>query len=376
MRFVDADGDGSQASSLANRYLHGPEVDQVFADEQFDAAGQLTNVLWPLADNLGTVRDLANNTGVIVNHRVFDAYGRITGETDASIDHAFAYTGREWDADAQLYYYRARWYDANVGRFISEDPIGFAAGDVNLARYVGNSPTNATDPSGLEEEAWHHRLVKGWLYKNGFIDSHGNTTEKVTGGTLNVHAKENGVILNPEDHNRRPDGVHCKDSEGGTDGMTYEKHFAREMESRTKDGKISVDDLKAAGQATVDKYPKQMGNAPASKTDYPNKKPLGPRQRRGSANTPVVGGLGIIASQLVVQQMQNEALDAYCSGDDTRAGYNSGRMLDASYSEQDYHKRVVLGQDPEVEALPWWKRTLRKMTASMTMCYDGGLTMH
>ncbi|MDX9715704.1 MAG: RHS repeat-associated core domain-containing protein [Dissulfurispiraceae bacterium] len=48
-----------------------------------------------------------------------------------------------------LYYYRARYYDANTGRFISKDPIGFSAGDVNLYRYVGNNPVNWTDPEGL-----------------------------------------------------------------------------------------------------------------------------------------------------------------------------------------------------------------------------------
>jgi hypothetical protein len=40
-------------------------------------------------------------------------------------------------------------YDPTVGRFLEDDPIGFAAGDPNLYRYVGNSPTNKTDPSGL-----------------------------------------------------------------------------------------------------------------------------------------------------------------------------------------------------------------------------------
>ena len=64
----------------------------------------------------------------------------------------FGYTGREQDAETGLDYYRARYYDSAVGRFISEDPIGFGAGDANLYRYVGNSPTNYTDPSGLEAE--------------------------------------------------------------------------------------------------------------------------------------------------------------------------------------------------------------------------------
>jgi hypothetical protein len=58
-------------------------------------------------------------------------------------------------------YYRARYYDARVGRFLSEDPIGFAGGDVNLYRYVGNSPINYTDPSGLI--AWAPLLIGAGL---------------------------------------------------------------------------------------------------------------------------------------------------------------------------------------------------------------------
>jgi uncharacterized protein RhaS with RHS repeats len=49
-----------------------------------------------------------------------------------------------------LYYYRARYYDPKAGRFISEDPIGFGGGDVNLFRYVGNNPGNWVDPEGLQ----------------------------------------------------------------------------------------------------------------------------------------------------------------------------------------------------------------------------------
>jgi hypothetical protein len=48
-----------------------------------------------------------------------------------------------------MYYYRARWYDQTVGQFLSEDPKGFAAGDANLRRYVGNNAVNLRDPSGM-----------------------------------------------------------------------------------------------------------------------------------------------------------------------------------------------------------------------------------
>ena len=76
----------------------------------------------------------------------------------------YLYTGQEYDADVGLYYYNARWYDPKIGRFLSEDPLGFAAGDLNLSRYVNNGPTNAIDPSGLEEFNWaRERLLQDLL---------------------------------------------------------------------------------------------------------------------------------------------------------------------------------------------------------------------
>jgi len=54
-----------------------------------------------------------------------------------------------------LYYYRARYYDPRAGRFLTKDPLGLAAGDVNLYRYVGNNPVNYRDPSGLVAAPWH-----------------------------------------------------------------------------------------------------------------------------------------------------------------------------------------------------------------------------
>jgi RHS repeat-associated protein len=60
-----------------------------------------------------------------------------------------AYTAREWDPEINLYYYRARYYDPRVGRFISEDPIGMFGG-INLYLYVDDCPTTLRDPSGLQ----------------------------------------------------------------------------------------------------------------------------------------------------------------------------------------------------------------------------------
>ena len=76
---------------------------------------------------------------------------RCTGNLEpstSSVAEGYAYTGREWDPESGLYYYRARYYDPKIGRFISEDPIGFGGG-INFYAYVGNNPVRFIDPFGL-----------------------------------------------------------------------------------------------------------------------------------------------------------------------------------------------------------------------------------
>jgi RHS repeat-associated protein len=136
--------------TVTNRYLHGLQVDQVFADES-----TTDGLLWALADHQRTVRDWADynsgtNTTTVADHVKYDSFGRITAQSGGTHKPLFAYTGREWDADAGMYYYRARWYESALGRFASEDPMGFAARDMNLARYVANRPTTSTDSTGLQ----------------------------------------------------------------------------------------------------------------------------------------------------------------------------------------------------------------------------------
>jgi len=92
------------------------------------------------------------NTTTIVDHLIYSSFGKITSQTNSAYQPTFAYTGQMWDAAAGLYYYHARWYDASTGRFISRDPLSFAAGDPNLYRYVKNGPTNFTDPTGLAQQ--------------------------------------------------------------------------------------------------------------------------------------------------------------------------------------------------------------------------------
>ena len=175
MRWVDSDGQATtQKLRLADRYLWNDAVDQLLSDEQYvnstgmpidSTSGKQSagNTLWALNDHQGSVRDLIDNNGVIRQHVVYDSFGKRISEVDydtagvqiasnnaAAIDTVFGYTGRDWDADIGMQYNRARWYDPSTGRWLSQDPRGFAGGDANLYRYVGNGSTNATDPSGLQ----------------------------------------------------------------------------------------------------------------------------------------------------------------------------------------------------------------------------------
>jgi RHS repeat-associated protein len=88
-----------------------------------------------------------DNSGIIIGSQDYTGFGSLVASTGSGLDR-YGYTGREWDNTLSLQYSRARIYDPATGRFLSTDPLGFSAGDVNLYRYVANSPTNASDPSG------------------------------------------------------------------------------------------------------------------------------------------------------------------------------------------------------------------------------------
>lgn len=98
-----------------------------------------------LSDALGSTLALADAAGVVQTEYTYGPFGTTTA-SGLSLSNTAQYTGRENDATG-LYYYRARYYNPEFGRFLSEDPIGFRGG-INKYAYVGNSPLNYTDPLG------------------------------------------------------------------------------------------------------------------------------------------------------------------------------------------------------------------------------------
>jgi RHS repeat-associated protein len=96
------------------------------------------------ADGLGSITSLTDTTGNVAATYVYDSFGKLTASTGA-ITNPFQYTGREFDTETGLYYYRARYFDPKAGRFISQDPVHSG---VNFYDYVTNNPTLSVDPFG------------------------------------------------------------------------------------------------------------------------------------------------------------------------------------------------------------------------------------
>ena len=98
-------------------------------------------------DGLSSVTSLSNAAGSLAQTYTFDSFGKTTNST-GSLTNPFQYTAREFDTETSLYFYRARYYDPNLGRFLSEDPIGFAA-EQNFYSYANNRVADLDDPFGL-----------------------------------------------------------------------------------------------------------------------------------------------------------------------------------------------------------------------------------
>lgn len=133
----DADGSGN----ILARYTAGGGVDEPLAELLSTTASYYEQ------DASGSVTSLSNPTGGMGNTYTFNSFGRLTASTGTN-SNRFQYTGREFDHETGIDYYRARYYDPAIGRFLGEDPIQFVGG-IDFYRYALNSPLDFADPSGL-----------------------------------------------------------------------------------------------------------------------------------------------------------------------------------------------------------------------------------
>jgi len=117
---------------------------------------------------------LSDSSHNIVEKYSYDVFGKPTIRnsqgniiTTSAYGNRFMFTGREYDSESGLYYYRARNYSPWIGRFLQTDPIGYAAG-LNLYTYCGNNPISWIDPLGLYGSDVHYSQTALWAYRAGF----------------------------------------------------------------------------------------------------------------------------------------------------------------------------------------------------------------
>jgi len=169
----EAKGEGHHHSHVeTTKYVHGPNIDEPLSMTRDN------EVYYYHADGLGSIVALTDKRQKIVESYAYDSFGNLKQEVNKTKTiQPFTYTGREWDKETGLYYYRARYYDPMEGRFIQKDPIGFEGGDVVLYGYVQNNPVKRKDAYGLAYFA--KRPLDGWPWLGTNTDDNRLNTELV-----------------------------------------------------------------------------------------------------------------------------------------------------------------------------------------------------
>jgi RHS repeat-associated protein len=135
--------------SAANVYGRG--IDEILMRTDYSP----NRTIYYQDDHEGSVTHLTDSSGAVIESYKYDAFGKPTinggALTASAFGNRFMFTGREYVSQFGVYEYRNRAYHPGLGRFMSEDPKGFAAGDNNFFRYCGNDPVDRTDPMGLSD---------------------------------------------------------------------------------------------------------------------------------------------------------------------------------------------------------------------------------
>lgn len=148
----------SGTSSDTIRYHHGVGIDEPLARTNGSSV-----TTYYVADHLGSIVQESSAAGAVTLEREYDAWGALSQGASTS---GFGFTGREWDSEIGLYYYRARYYSPAHSRFISSDPLGLQAGPNSYA-YVEGNPASRVDPTG--EDWWSATKTFGEVNRTGFI---------------------------------------------------------------------------------------------------------------------------------------------------------------------------------------------------------------
>ena len=136
-------GGCEESGTILRKFIYGPGIDEPIC--MIDAA-DANKVYYYYFDGLGSVIALSDANSEIVERYSYDVFGEPNRTSD--VNNPYLFTGRRYDPETGLYYYRARYYDYYTGRFLQPDPVGYHD-SINLYTYADNNPVLRGDPLGL-----------------------------------------------------------------------------------------------------------------------------------------------------------------------------------------------------------------------------------